>query len=488
MTEQDLDTPVRSAGETTGETSSRRGRGVFAAVVLLLLLLCSVTTIMQTFSMSGDDEVVRGVIENLECLQCHTELIPEFELEVVHNPFMAEQCTTCHTPHGRIETETVFEGAVQEWNRMRTLVEWIPVKLVLELFDTGDGTSTAGGDVKSVTETQVKGETSELVLPGNELCMMCHGDMGPMINAAYPHAPFANGNCVDCHDPHASDMSSMLTMTVEDLCITCHRLGPQLARMQLHAPVEGFHCTNCHNPHGSAYRGILVDAQRDLCFTCHPSVARLSGMAVQHGPYANDACTDCHEPHGSDFAPLLRAAQPDLCYGCHPAVETDFLRASHHPVGTISLDCTGCHDAHATNYQGLLYDEDNGICYDCHARPIQATYDTSAHSATPCWGCHTPHGSDYGPLLKAAQPTVCFSCHARGSYDDAAGGYQNHPVRPAYYDVNAKKALTCTTTCHAPHGTVQGFQHLLRNYEAGLDGNCLICHAVVPGQVVGVDF
>ncbi|MHB1476820.1 MAG: cytochrome c3 family protein, partial [Coriobacteriia bacterium] len=294
--------------------------------------------------------------------------------------------------------------------------------------------------------------------------------------------------CIDCHDPHASDISSMLTMDVESLCITCHPLGPQLSRMQVHAPVEGFHCTNCHNPHGSAYRGILVDAQRDLCFTCHPSVARLSGMAVQHGPYANDACTDCHEPHGSDFTPLLRAAQPALCYGCHPAVRTDFTRTSHHPVGTISLDCTGCHDAHATNYQGLLYDEGNGICYACHAGPIRATYDRSAHSETPCWGCHTPHGSDFGPLLKGPQPQVCFGCHARNDYDDEAGGYNNHPVRPVYYDVSARSKLTCTTTCHAPHGTAQGFGHLLRNYEAGLDGNCLICHAVTPGDIVGVDF
>ena len=486
MTEQDLDTAVSTAGETTEETTGRRGRGVFAVVVLLLLLLCMVTTIVQTLALRGDDEVVRGVTENLECLQCHTELIPEFDRDVVHNPFMAEQCTTCHTPHGKIETETIIGGVTQTWNRIRTLVEWIPVKIAIDLFG-GDGERIAeGGDIRSVTETQVKGEVSELVLPGNELCMMCHGDMGPMRNEAYPHAPFANGNCIDCHDPHASDITSMLTMTVEDLCITCHPIGEELSRMQVHAPVEGFHCTNCHNPHGSAHRGILVDAQRDLCFTCHPSVARLSGMAVQHGPYANDACTDCHEPHGSDFGPLLRAEEPRLCYMCHPEIQTDFRRASHHPVGTVTLNCTGCHDAHATNYSALLYDNDNGICYDCHARPIQATYDRSAHLNTPCWGCHTPHGSDYGPLLKASQPTVCFPCHSRQHFDDAAGGYKNHPVRPVYYDVNAKTNLTCTTTCHDPHGTSHNY--MLRYYDSPQDGNCLICHAVTPGDRVGVDF
>lgn len=483
---QDHETAVETAGGTTEERSDRRGRGVFAIVLLVLLLLSAITTVVQTLTLSGEDEVVRGVLENLECLQCHTELIPEFDRQVVHKPFMAEQCTTCHTPHGVIETETIIGGATQALKRARVLAEWLPVKIVLDMFDSGETVTEGGGEVKRVTETPVKGADSELVLPGNELCMMCHGDMGAMRNAAYPHAPFANGNCVDCHDPHASDHTNMLTMDVQNLCVTCHPIGRELSRAQAHAPVEGFHCLDCHDPHGSAYKGILVDNQRDLCFTCHPSVARLSGMSVQHGPYANDACTDCHEPHGSDFMPLLRAEEPRLCYMCHPEIESDFRMASHHPVGTVTLNCTGCHDAHATNYAALLYDNDNGICYDCHARPIQATYDRSGHKNTPCWGCHTPHGSNWGPLLKAAQPDVCFPCHERRSFDDAAGGHKNHPVRPVYYDVNAKSRLTCTTTCHGPHGTSHNF--MLRHYDSPQDGNCLICHAVTPGDRVGVDF
>lgn len=479
---------TRESDEQTGVTN-RRGRGVFAVVLLLLLLLCAVTTITQTYvTTAGNEEVITSVTQNLECLQCHTELIPEFSRDVVHNPFQLERCTTCHTPHGEIETTTIIAGITQLWNRTRTLVEWLPLKIVLDVFGGDESTAGGGGgDVKSVTEKQVKGQKSELVLPGNELCWMCHGDMGAQRNAEYAHAPFVNGFCIDCHDPHASDIDAMLSASVEDLCIRCHPLGPELNRTQVHAPVEGLHCTNCHDPHGSAYKGILVDNQRDLCFTCHPSVASRMGLRVIHGPILSDACTDCHEPHGSNSMPLLRKSQPALCYMCHPGIQNDFLKASHHPVGTISLNCTGCHDAHATNYSGLLYDDDNGICYDCHAKPIQTTYDRSAHFETPCWGCHTPHGSDFGPLLKAPQPEVCFPCHAKATFDDAAGGNVNkHPVRPVYYDVNARKALTCTTSCHDPHGSPYYF--MLRHYQYPQDGNCLICHGVIPGQVVGVDF
>lgn len=479
---------VTSGGEESG-TSNRRGRGVFAAVLLLLLLLCAVTTITQTYLTAGDETVVRGITENLDCLQCHVDLKPDFSRKWVHNPFANERCTTCHTPHGKIETTTVYEGVVQLWNRMRTLVEWLPLKLVLDVFD-GDAESAGNGTgaVKSTTKKEIKDAESQLVMDQKELCWMCHGDMGWQRNAEYPHSPFVNGMCTDCHNPHASDHAVMLTVEVEDLCIRCHPMGLELNRAQAHSPVEGLHCTNCHDPHGSQYKGVLVDNQRDLCFTCHPSVARLSNMGVQHEPFLDDACTDCHEPHGSNYMPLLRNSQPALCYGCHPHIAEDFKRVSHHPVGTISLDCGDCHGPHATPYPGLLYSEGNDICYDCHASAVRASYQQSAHVRTPCWRCHTPHGSNWGPLLQAPQPEVCFPCHAKVDFDDAAGGnFRNkHPVRPAYWDVNSNQPLSCTTSCHDPHGTPNYF--MLRHYNYPKDGNCLICHGVVPGNIVGVDY
>ena len=480
---------LATEGEEEVGTGNRRGRGVFAAVLILLLLLCAVTTLTQTYLSKGDSEVIRGVLRNLECLQCHTDLIPDMSRAAVHQPFVLERCTTCHTPHGEIHTETVIEGLTLAWNRMRTLVEWLPLKLVLDVFETPDARTAdeiPQDRVVSETKTEVKDAESQLVLPINDLCWMCHGDMGPKRAEEYPHAPFVNGFCVDCHDPHASDFKGMLSMDVRDLCVTCHKVGPEMERDQVHPSFAARVCLDCHDPHASRYKGILVDAQRDLCFTCHPSVARLSRMGVQHQPFLYDNCTGCHEPHGSNYLPLLITRQPDLCYMCHGDIKYDFLKVSHHPVGTISLNCSSCHDPHATNYQGLLYSEGNDICYDCHRVPIQASYDRSAHKATPCWRCHTPHGSDWAPLLKGPQPEVCFPCHARTHYDDRKGGFYNHPVRPVYYDVNAKKALSCTSSCHDPHGSVH--TRMLRYYDAPFDGNCLICHQVVPGKRVGIDF
>lgn len=467
-----------------GEGPGLRGKAAVAAVLVLLIMLAGFATLVETWMDYGPDEI-RVVTENLECLQCHSELIPSFSMSSVHVPFEQSGCTTCHTPHGEKKTTTVYEGARLIWDRTKTLVQWLPLKMIVDTFysESEKVAEEPSGDVKSVTEEEVKGADSEFTVPKSELCWICHGDMGPMLSYEYTHAPFMSGYCTNCHSPHASENKALLKYAEKSLCVTCHRMGPELAREQVHPPVEGRYCTNCHDPHASRYKGILVDNQRDLCFTCHPSVAPLSLKSVQHQPFQYDNCTGCHEPHGSDYRPLLIKPQPDVCYICHDGIKNDFLKPSHHPVDTIKLDCGDCHNPHAADYPGLVSAQGNDMCYQCHAKRIQVTYDDSAHFDVLCIRCHTPHGSDYWPILVKANPEVCLQCHAPADFDESsATEYRNnHPVRPEHYDVVAKAPLTCTSTCHDPHGTDQNY--MLRNYSWPYDGQCLQCH-----DRVGIDF
>ncbi len=469
----------------------RRSKRSWLLVLLLLLLLVVVTAAIQTWVDSGADQA-RFITRNLECLQCHTEKIPDFDRAAVHNPFMLEECSVCHTPHGREVERTITAGSTRSWQRFRTLVEWLPLKWVFNVFDGSAGVTDSddGGEIVSRSSEQIKDTVSNLVVPEEELCWICHGNLGPGLSMPYPHAPFEKGYCTNCHDPHASDFRVLLVQDERDLCVTCHPIASEMARDQLHPPFEGRWCTNCHDPHASEWRGILVDNQRDLCFRCHPSVAPLSLKAVQHNPFLYDNCTGCHEPHGSDFRPLLIDAQPDLCYMCHPGIEKDFLKPSHHPVGSIALNCSGCHNPHAANYSALLIARDNQLCYHCHTQyPLPATYDGSLHwdEHILCIRCHTPHGSDFAPILTNGNPDLCLECHDRRTYDDMPPDeFNNHPVRPTFYDVNAKEPLTCSSTCHDPHGTVNN--SMLRYYSYPRDGNCLICHAVAPDNKVGVDY
>ncbi len=229
---------------------------------------------------------------------------------------MQRDCTVCHTKHGAQVTATVTQGASAQISRYRTLVQWLPLKWWFDIWgalggSAGGSSATTSGGVVSKSVRSVEGSSSSLVLPEDELCWMCHGDMGVLRDDKYTHVPFMKGRCTDCHDPHASDFRALLTQAPNKICFTCHPMGKELNRMQAHPPAKQGWCTDCHNPHASNNKGMLVARQRELCFTCHPSVASMSGMPTQHQPFKNDNCTGCHEPHGSDNTPT-----PDQATAC----------------------------------------------------------------------------------------------------------------------------------------------------------------------------
>lgn len=468
--------------EEVDKPRDRRWWGLLAVILLLLLLLCCVSTQAREWT-TGGAQKARFIARNIECIGCHTELIPDFSRRVVHDPFAVKECTNCHTPHGKKVSVTVISDASTVWRRYATTLEWLPLKWFFTLTEgrAGRVRATDGGvDEDASRSANLKGVDSELILPLEELCWMCHGSMGAKLDDAFPHQPFVAGRCTNCHDPHASDYRGMLAQAPQVLCLTCHPIGEELARDQQHDPVAIGSCIDCHDPHASQYRGVLVAAQRDLCYRCHPSVAVLNNLPIQHAPFMNDDCTGCHEPHGSDYRPLLIAVQPGLCYECHPGTADQFAQPSHHPVG-VTLKCSSCHDPHAAQYGALLTVQNNDFCYRCHNQ-VQPAFAASGHTVVLCIRCHTPHGSSYTPMLRNANPPLCLECHEATHFDEG----KNHPVRPVHYDVNARARLTCTSSCHNPHGTTNEF--MLRYFAFPDDGGCLMCHAVLSGKIVGIDF
>jgi len=474
------------AEEGSHQRDKRRWGLLIAALILLLLLLCCIVTTATEWVTRGPEQA-RFIARNIECLQCHTELIPEYRREVVHNPFALKECTACHTPHGKKVSVTVSSGGGTVWRRYSTILRWLPLNWWFSLSSgrAGKVGTTAGGTTagKSV---QAKGEKSVLVMPEDELCFLCHGDMGSKLSDPYQHQPFMSGRCTNCHDPHASDYTALIKQAPDKICLTCHPIGEELARAQMHPPVAEGWCIDCHDPHASKYKGILEAAQKDLCYRCHPSVAMLDGMPAQHAPFQNGACTDCHEAHGSNYTPLLDAAQPTLCYKCHPAIKNQFAASSHHPV-EVNLTCSSCHDPHAAQYSGLINARNNDFCYQCHNQ-VSVSYDASRHFNTLCIRCHSPHGSGNAPLLRNSNPDLCLECHDPEHFDESSSTrYRNtHPVRPVHYDPNARKGLTCTTSCHDPHGTQ--YVAMLRYFDIWEDGGCLMCHAVKGRPIVAIDY
>jgi len=458
---------------------------VIVIVVLVILLFCCVTS--TEISLSGGRQQARFVAQNLECLQCHTELIPDLSRPTVHNPFALKECTTCHTRHGKKVTVSVATATSQLFRRTRAMLQWLPLRWWFTMAQSGTQRVAARpGGTAAAGATTVKGPDSKLVLPEQELCWTCHGSMGKKLDDLFQHQPFEAGRCTGCHNPHASNHKALLTQAPNKLCFTCHPIGMEIGRSQAHPPAKNGNCIDCHDPHASDHRGILVARQRELCFRCHPTVAVKSGMAVQHGPFVNDNCTGCHEPHGSDFRPLLNNEQPELCYDCHPGIQNEFAQPSHHPVG-VTLTCDGCHDPHAAQYSGLISAQNNAFCYDCH-RQVRTSFEDSDHGDRLCIRCHTPHGSNFAPMLVDRNPDLCLQCHPDSQYDGPTTQVYNgnHPVRPNNYDVNNESPLTCSSSCHNPHGSDKN--HMLRYFDSPNDGGCLMCHAVTKGSRVGIDY
>ncbi|MEI8083093.1 MAG: cytochrome c3 family protein [Actinomycetes bacterium] len=466
-------TDTDSVGEDS--TPRRPWYGLLVVILLLLLLLCCGTTTADVIITRGPEQA-RFVARNLTCLQCHTELIPDFSKPVVHRPFALKECTICHTPHGRQVTSIVNQGAGNSVQRFRTLLQWLPLRMWFTAWENLSGGSSSTsvvtsseGTVISKTTKDVAGQKSMLTMPADKLCWTCHGSMGALLDDQFQHKPFAAGQCLNCHTPHASEYKGLISQAPDKLCFTCHPIGSEINRAQAHPPAKEGWCIDCHSPHASNNKGILIARQRELCFSCHPGVAGLADMPVQHQPFLGDNCTGCHEPHGSDYSPLLVNQQPELCYNCHPQISNQFSEPSHHPIG-VQLACGSCHSPHAAQYAGLVDAQDNEFCYQCHGDKA-VLYEGSAHRGQLCIKCHTPHGSAYAPILVAQNPALCLKCHP------TLVGDNKHPADQKFFDVHAKKGLTCTSSCHNPHGTNQ--QYMLRSFDFWQDGLCLQCHKFV---------
>lgn len=494
---QDLPAQVDPIRDIQPEQDRRRRVAWSLLVVLLLLLLLCICSTWTGSVIRTTPERVRWIADNRTCLQCHTELLPQFNMAAVHNPFERKSCTTCHTDHGALFMKEASPSRLWILERCGVVVTWEPLKRAIDRCGQCGWTSDLGRREGAPRPSEEGTETgarkkSELTAPMPTLCFRCHPSVARLVGKKYEHNPFAKGLCTrPCHRPHASDNAWLLVSPTRQLCPSCHRLAEDLALPDRHPPFEARQCTSCHQPHASDFEGIIRLAQKQLCFSCHPQIAQLTNLPVQHSPFMNGKCTGCHKPHSSTARPLLISHEPSLCYSCHPGIRNDFLKPSHHPVGTPLLNCTDCHGPHATLYRRLLVAKNNLLCYTCHGDK-QYCYDRSAHNkaqliAAPglCVNCHTPHGSIWAPLLIKEEMATCLQCHPtkisrvdlldRRRPKPGSGGYDhdNHPVGDGWRDPLKKRRLTCTSSCHDPHGTCQ--LAMLRQLP---DKLCLACHDV----------
>jgi predicted CXXCH cytochrome family protein len=124
---------------------------------------------------------------------------------------------------------------------------------------------------------------------------------------AVQHAPFLNGDCTGCHQPHGSEYTPLLNAVQPDLCYDCHTAIETDFRKLSRHPVGGtFQCSSCHDPHAAQYMNLLAATGNGFCLQCHTQVRELYEVSS----HSVVRCDRCHESHGSRFSPLLDVPRP----------------------------------------------------------------------------------------------------------------------------------------------------------------------------------
>lgn len=329
---------------------------------------------------------------------------------------------------------------------------------------------------------------------GGKLCLQCHADLAGKLQRKFVHTPARNGECIACHDPHASAHGKLLSADPKAICTTCHEDVIPARAKSVHKPVHEGACAGCHDPHAGDNRFQLLQTGNKVCSSCHGEIVNASMTAkFRHKPVER-GCNTCHDAHASTAADsLLKGPQPQLCLECHKANAT-FSKA-HAGFAVAKTTCTRCHDPHGSSRKGMLNQsahqpmatkmctqchldpapgkaialrrEGVALCKECHSvRVAQMMEKARVHwaiqDATACLRCHDPHSSRQPKLVSGRRmDALCGTCHADTIGRQARSPTKHAPVRDG----------KCTS-CHDPHSS----DNLLMLKDADVIEGCGRCH------------
>lgn len=179
----------------------------------------------------------------------------------------------------------------------------------------------------------------------SDTCLTCH----PTKNQGkHVHAAVGMG-CEGCHQAISRDGQTMITLlaTGGSLCAKCHAINNN--RVQ-HAPYAQGQCLICHNPHSGAYPAETRAAVSTLCLVCHmPNQPGASLSADGKRVSLLDGIT-------YDRVEWQRAPKINSRHGERTVAGSDGSKAEAKDSGKVNdeIDCLACHQPHAGKAEHLL--------------------------------------------------------------------------------------------------------------------------------------
>ncbi len=195
------------------------------------------------------------------------------------------------------------------------------------------------------------------------ICTDCHDADVSLAWVGSEHAQ-SEVSCGGCHSVHEAVDAVGTHAGQNGVCYDCHReqkadsMKPYAHPLRTDSPVRvaAMVCTDCHNPHASVASGLLSrNTTNEVCFDCH---AEFRGPVVfDHAPVSED-CGNCHEPHGSIHPGMLSQRGPLLCQSCHsqaghPSVSftSNSLPGRRPSSMVLGQNCMNCHtQVHGSNH------------------------------------------------------------------------------------------------------------------------------------------
>jgi predicted CXXCH cytochrome family protein len=374
--------------------------------VLLVVLIA----LLDLYVLRGPAQ--RSMISrDLECLRCHAEVLPPVAAASVHFPFEREQCTSCHTRHGKRDTVVWRRGDYSAFRWLEVVLDRVSLQIVWNFLTRPEKGGSVEMGKKASVETTDTSQPSQLIAKRERLCWTCHGDLGPQMGMANRHQPFVQGQCMSCHDAHWSgNQKTLLVEKPEVLCMMCHeKLTKAMQADNSHPPFKQRKCLECHAPHASNNVAMFRASPMDVCTGCHAPGAIGLTAATVHSPVEKGLCLACHGGHGTGQPNLLVAEGKSLCYKCHTDIKRTYTTMSAHTV-----PCTRCHKVHGSSFSFLLVSAERPLCLGCHTGVAdQLTMPVTHYPAEKdnCTRCHNPHGTPYKPMLVKDQISLCRGCH-----------------------------------------------------------------------------
>lgn len=350
----------------------------------------------------------------LQCTSCHDAHSDDFGKFLIMPNTGSQLCTTCHQKTGWLQTSHSQSGAT--WNNLAP-DPW-PKSTLTTVSENACGNchqphlATGGPRLlneaveennclfchnTNVAAKDIEGDFNKLWAHGIANTTGVHDPAEPAV-AATRHV-----ECVDCHNPHATQSTRSPGDTPANV------RGVNIAGAEVSAALNTYEiCLRCHgdSPNQPPARTPRQHDQSNMRLKIQPgnpsfhaigAVGRNTNVPSLITPWTEQSildCTDCHNsnsagsvggtgpegPHGSTFEPILarnyvttdntpeNAGNYALCYNCHSRTnilgDNSFREHNVHVRGD-DIPCNACHDPHGiSSTQGNSTNNSHLINFD----------------------------------------------------------------------------------------------------------------------------